>query len=109
MTHFNLYKHLNSSEEGGNWSDSSVHRQAAADRHQLPASRGDILQILGDVTDSVLPIYRSKTMVTVFFSSSDGSFQAWHGSNPATSPPLWQSSVASLFESSTLSGGRIVV
>lgn len=98
-THFNNYKHLSVPSFV---QESSSHRQAAADLHAPPLSRADVLAILGDTSDTELPIYREgHTMFATVFHSEDGRFEVWHGSNPSLTEPAWVSTLAEVFQAST--------
>lgn len=104
-THFNNYKFL---DVEALVQESSVHRQAAADRHAAPRSKEDILQILGDTSDPQLPIYRhNHTMFAMVFHSGTGRFWVWHGSNPKDAEPDLTSSLSELFVASA--GGPVPV
>jgi hypothetical protein len=101
MTHFNNYKYL---EVPVTFVDqSSQHRQQAADRHASPRTRADVLAVLSDSSDPVLPVYRpNHTMYTLLFHSDGGVVQIWHGVNPEGGKvnPTWESTVAEIFSAS---------
>lgn len=95
-THFNVYKCLSVAEEAW-YQASSLRRQAAADRFHAPSTAGDVLAILGDTADAEEPVYRNTTMVSILFDSDSTMFQVWLGSNPALTPPAWESSLQAIF------------
>lgn len=54
--HFNMYRHLNVSQEVD---ESTVHREARAEAMPAAETMSGALQILGDTADKAYPIYRN--------------------------------------------------